>query len=66
MKQALTEIEKDLCVVSSIMAITRRADYEELGIEIDNCLELCESIIDTARQKLTNQLILMQIKKAEV
>ena len=66
MKQALTMIEQDLCRVSAILSVALRADPDELGIEIDSCLELCSEMIDKARQKLTSQLILMQIEKAEI
>lgn len=60
MKEALTEIEKDLCAVSSMLCITRHVDLDEYAIEIENCLELCEEMVNNARQKLTNELIMMK------
>ena len=66
MDKRLIDIEKDLCGASSIISLARRADSAEQAIEIDDTLQLAEEMIDNARQELTNIIILMQRKKAEV
>ncbi len=63
MEELLEEAEKTLYFISCAVPLVRSADYDRFGAEIDCILETVEQMASSAREKISNELILMHIER---
>lgn len=66
METLLTEVEKRLFEVSSLLNLIQQADYDESGDEILALVKLAEEIATETLSKVTRQLLAFTIERKAV
>ena len=66
MEELLLQAEKTLYFVSCAVQLARTADQDRYCIEIDNLYETVQEASEQTRERITQALIQMHIRRAEV